>query len=113
MSRWQELLLEIRNQKIALGSVMESAVPLGMHGDVIRIGCANDFELSSIKRHRELLCDIVQKVFNSRARVEPEVTTQQAVDPPRVEQGPASRPTGEEHPVIRALVRELGAEPLQ
>ena len=88
-------------------------MPLGVRGGVIRIGCANEFQASSIKRNKELLGDIVQKVFNSRARIEPEVTplTQKPALPRSgMPQGHAPE---EEHPIIKAMIRELGAEPLQ
>ena len=113
MSRWQELILEIRHQKIALGSVMDSTVPLRVSGDVIHVGCANEFQLSSIRRNRELLCDIVQKVFNSRARIEPEVTSVTQKQTVQGEERLPPGPAGEEHPIVKALKRELGAEPLQ
>ena len=113
ISRWQELILEIRRQKIALGSVMDSAIPLGVSGGVIRIGCANEFQASSIKRNKELLGDIVLKVFNSHARIEPEVTplTQKQAIP--MSGAPQGHQPENEHPIIRAMIRELGAEPLQ
>lgn len=113
ISRWRELILEIRNQKIALGSVMDSAVPLGVKGDVIRIGCANDFQSSSIKRNRDLLCEIVEKVFRSRARIETEVTSMAGNQTVQEEGLAPLRPPEDEHPIIKALIRELGAEPLQ
>jgi DNA polymerase-3 subunit gamma/tau len=112
LSRWQELILEIRRQKIALGSVMDSAKPLGMSGGVIRIGCANEFQASSIKRNRELLVDIVQKVFNSRARIEPEITLLSQM-PALAKSGvPQPSQIEDEHPIIKVMIRELGVEPL-
>jgi DNA polymerase III subunit gamma/tau len=113
-SRWPEFILEVRHQKIALGSVMDSSVPLGVSGGVIRIGCANDFQAASIKRNRELLSDIVSRVFNARARIEPEVTQLVQKAQPKPPDTPVPTPvTTEEHPIVRAMMRELGAEPLQ
>jgi DNA polymerase III subunit gamma/tau len=113
LCRWQELILEVRRQKIALGSVMDSAMPLGVRGGIIRIGCANEFQASSIKRNKELLGDIVQKIFNSRACIEPEITplTQKPATPVSG-MSQSSRPE-DEHPIIKAMIRELGVEPLQ
>ncbi len=112
-SRWTEFILEVRHQKIALGSVMDSAMPLGVSGGAIRIGCANDFQASSIKRNKDLLGGIVQKVFNARARIDVEITgiAQQQFTP--LPTPPVPQPVEEEHPVIKAMIRELGAEPLQ
>lgn len=113
LSRWNELVQEIRRQKIALGSVMDSALPLGVNSGVIRIGCANEFQASSIRRNRELLGNIVQTVFNARAHIEPEVTplTQKSAIP--MSGTPQTHPIQDEHPIVKAMIRELGAEPLQ
>jgi DNA polymerase III subunit gamma/tau len=112
-SRWQEFILEVRRQKIALGSIMDSAPPLGVSGGVIRIGCANEFQASSIKRSRELLNRIVQQVFNARVRIEVEVTS---LPGERGKSDGVSQPLEhreDEHPIIKAMMRELGAEPLR
>ena len=92
---------------------MDSAMPLGVSGGVIRIGCANEFQASSIKRNKELLGDIVLKIFNSHARIEPEVTplTQKQAIP--MSGTPQVHLPEDEHPIIKAMIRELGAEPLQ
>jgi len=113
VSRWHELIQEIRQQKIALGSVMDSAMPLGVNGGIIHIGCANEFQSSSIKRNKDLLSEIVQKVFNARARIEPEITplTQKQAVP--MKGTPQVHPPQDEHPIVKAMIRELGAEPLQ
>ncbi len=112
-SRWQELIHEIRAQKIALGSVMDAATPLGVSEGVIRIGCANEFQASSIKRNRDLLSDIVEKVFNIPARVAAEVVplTQNSANSPG--DTPVPQQPENEHPIVKAMIRELGAEPLQ
>ncbi len=112
-SRWQEFIVEVRRQKIALGSVMDSSIPLGVSGGVIRIGCANEFQASSIRRNRELLNDIVQKVFNARVRIEAEVASLAQKSATPASEIPQPAPSSEQHPIIKAMMRELGAEPLQ
>jgi hypothetical protein len=92
---------------------MDSSMPLGVNGGAIRIGCANDFQASSIKRNRELLNGIVQKVFHARTHIEVEVTPLIQQHPTPQSGTPQSSSTPDEHPVIKAMVRELGAEPVQ
>lgn len=112
ISRWQEFVLEIRKRKISLGSVMDSAIPLGVSGGVIKIGCTNEFQASSILRNREMLGEVVQQVFSARVRIEAEVTqtNQRPADLP--ESTPQTQ-SGSEHPIVQAIIREFGAEPLQ
>lgn len=109
-SRWRELVDEVRRQRISLGSVMEAADLLGARDGVVRIGCANDFQASSIKRNRELLSEILQRTFHIRARVEVEITEH---TPSPATEGGVPGPVPDEHPVVKAIMRELGAEPLQ
>ena len=109
-SRWQEFIHEVRAQKIALGSVMDSATPLGVNDGVIRLGCANEFQASSIKRNRDLLGAIALKIFNVPARIAPEVVPLTQKSAAEASVAPIR---DKEHPVIRAIIRELGAEPLE
>jgi DNA polymerase III subunit gamma/tau len=110
-SRWPEFVNEVRRQRISLGSVLESATLLGTHQGTIRVGCANDFQASSIQRNRELLTSILRQVFHAPARLDVQIhhSPQQATPGP-----PAEVPTApaNEHPVIQAIIRELGGEPI-
>jgi len=92
---------------------MDSSIPLGVNGGVIRIGCANEFQESSIRRNRDLLNDIVQKVFNTRVRIEAEVAPRAQKPEATASETPQPASSNEEHPIVKAMIRELGAEPLQ
>ena len=114
-SRWLEFIAEVRRQRISLGSVMESSDVLGIHGSVLKIGCGNDFQASSIKRNKDILADVFEKIFHAKVRLEVEVHHHTVGPPQSGEQGtprdPGATPQ-DEHPVIKALMNELGAEPL-
>lgn len=106
ISRWPEFIAEVRRQRIAVGTALESATFSGVTGSVIRVR-ANDFTASSLSRNRELLSEIIQKVFSARGRLEVDITSNVKANKPDV--SPVSE---EEHPIIKAMIRELGAEPL-
>jgi len=113
-SRWSEFINEVRRQRISLGSVLESSTLVGASGGAIRIGCANEFQASSIKRNKDLLAEIIHKIFNTPARLEVETTPgAQSVDIAKGTDPPAKgAPPEDQHPVIKALMSELGAEPI-
>ena len=113
-ARWAELLSEVRKQRISLGSILESTTPLGVRGGVLHLACTNEFQASSIKRHKEFLAEIVHTLLNVRIRVEAEIRPAGDADTssPEKDGPPLQQSTEEEHPVIKALRRELGAEPL-
>ena len=113
-SRWEEFLAEVRRQRIAVGTALESADLVGVSGSTIRVR-AGDFTAASITRNKELLVNIIQKVFNSRGRIEVEIG--QGKDPSSAPDSTAASPGSssgkdQDHPVIKAMMRELGAEPL-
>lgn len=72
----------------------------------MRIGCVDEFQMASVERNRETLSEMFHAIFRVRARIAGERVTG-----PDGEQG-AKRQNEEEHPIIKALRRELGAEPI-
>ena len=109
-ARWQEYVAEVRKQRISLGSVLGQTAFLGVKGESVRLAAADEFSSSAILRNKDFLQEIFQKVFRSRAHFEVEI---RAGDSPAVPPNPADEPAGEEeHPIISAMKRELGAEPM-
>jgi DNA polymerase III subunit gamma/tau len=112
-SRWQEVLAEVRRQRISLNAVLEAAVLTGVTGNVVHIAFADDFHVSHIHRNREFLSALISKVLNATARLEaktdPDAVARVSGETPPL---PRKESEAEEHPVLAALKRELGAEPL-
>lgn len=113
-SRWIEFVAEVRRQRISLGSVMDSSDVIDVQGSVLKISCGNDFQASSIKRNKELLAEVFQKIFHSKVRLEVEVNLRHVSPSHSGERNQSSPPVvdQDEHPVIKALMSELGAEPM-
>jgi len=114
-SRWIEFVTEVRRQRISLGSVMDSSDVIDVQGSLLRIGCGNDFQASSIKRNKELLAEVFQRIFHSKVRLEVEVNLRHPAPSQSGQRDvPSSPPVvdQDQHPVIKALVSELGAEPM-
>ena len=107
-ARWQEFVAEVRKRRISLGSVLESTKFLGVKDGTVRIGCPDDFIASTIQRNKETLTEVLQQIFHVQLGVNAEFQGGLA---------PAPEPTGQpnqesDHPIIAAMKRELGAEPL-
>ena len=109
-SRWSEFLGEVRTRKISLWPALENAELLGVAQGIVRLGVTDEFQASLIVKNKEVIGEILHKILNVRLSVRPEISGAA----PRVNpaQGGASPAGGEEHPVIAAMKRELGAEPL-
>jgi len=109
--RWDEILAEVGRQRISLKSALEAGVLLGMNGNVLRIGFADEFQASHIRRNREFLSGLMAKVLNAALRVE--AVVQPGADTRRAEPPPSPAAEGENDPIIAALRKELGAEPME
>jgi len=120
-ARWDELISEVRTrQRVSLASVLDTSTLLTVTNGVVKIGCSNEFQGSSIQRNKEFLADVFHKVFNSRARFDVEVSRSHVASPKAQSNSSQQTPTStmpnaitDEHPVIQALIRELGAEPIE
>jgi DNA polymerase III subunit gamma/tau len=105
-SRWAEFVAEVTRTKISVGTVLASTSFLGVHDGSLRIGCVDEFQVASVERNREVLAEMIQKTFRVRVRVVAERMTQPASS------GTEASPLDDEHPIVKALKRELGAEPI-
>ena len=112
--RWQEFINEVRRRRISLGLILESATLLEAGERTIRIGCANEFQASSIKKQERFLTEVLSKIFNASARLEVEIGDiyQKSAVPQRGVPEQKGGKAVEEHPVTKAIIREFGAEPL-
>jgi hypothetical protein len=124
--QWQQWVGEVRNTKIGIGTILGESHIVDVTDGALRIGCPDDYHLSSLKRHKEFLVDSFQKITGLKLRIEPVLSTNpgngHAVHP---DASSAKRPAGSqmqqqnlgnsgpgEHPTLLALRRELGAEPI-
>jgi DNA polymerase-3 subunit gamma/tau len=114
-SRWDEVLAEVRRQRISLSAVLEAGVLSSVKGNIVQVAFADDFQVSHIQRNREFLSGLISKVFDTTARIEATADrhTGTAMDSMRAHRSADQSDSSEEHPVIAALKRELGAEPLE
>jgi DNA polymerase-3 subunit gamma/tau len=114
--RWKEFVEEIRKQRIHVGTLLSESRPLGVNGSTVEVGCRDEFHLTTLKRSRDFLVESAQKVYGKKVRIE--ISLNSAGDRGKENTKASggneqSSPSTLDHPVIKALMRELGAEPLQ
>jgi len=105
-SRWTEFVTEVSRAKISVGTVLGSTTFLGVHEGAVCIGCVDEFQMASVERNREVLAEMFFAIFRVRARI-----TGERITPSEPHESVASK-VEEEHPIVIALKRELGAEPI-
>jgi DNA polymerase III subunit gamma/tau len=107
-SRWTEYVAEVTRDKISVGAVLGATTFLGTTNGVVRIGCADEFQVASLLRNREILTELFERVFHVRTRIAPEIAG--------IEQNPNAgatpAPREEEHPILTLIKKEFGAEPV-
>jgi hypothetical protein len=112
--RWPGFISELKEKRIALGMALDGTSVLAVQGHLIKVGCPDEFTTSSIKRYKQELQDSLQRLLNTRVQIEP--VMDQSLKLPnageRAQPSTAGKTSVEEHPVVKAMIRELGAEPL-
>jgi len=92
---------------------LQGTLVASVQGHLVKVGCDNEFAVSSVKRYRQDIQDVLQKNLGGRVQIEP-VLVAPAADGGIGAAGPkgSSGTPVDEHPVVKAMIRELGAEPL-
>ncbi len=124
--KWTAFVDEIRKQRINVGTLLSNSKPLEVKDGVIQLGCIDEFHLSALKRNKEFLGECFQKVYGAKLRFETllykddqqsTIQSERSRSANPLDESSTPRPVGshrlEEHPIIKALRRELGAEPLE
>jgi hypothetical protein len=126
--QWQQWVGEVRSKKIGIGTILAESRILDVSDGILRIACPDDYHVSSLNRHKEFLVDCFLRVAGLKILIEPVThgateTVQSPVPasaPSRsnTENQPPQAPKNgkggnRDHPVILALRRELGAEPIE
>lgn len=133
---WRGWLGEVRKTKIGLWTLLSESSILDVADGALRIACPDDFHLSSLKRNKDFLVESFHTLTGRKVRIEPILHTvpknnrgatvlpfQESTTAPSdaLQNHPAVEPitsaqatsNAEEHPVIAALMRELGAEKVE
>jgi DNA polymerase III subunit gamma/tau len=111
-ARWQEFVAEVRRKRISLGSTLETASLVGVKEDSVRLVCPGTFEAEALIRNRESLTEIFRTVFNVGMRFEVEARAGAEGGGANTQQTDNAAQQESDHPIIAAMKRELGAEPL-
>ncbi|MEX2116919.1 MAG: DNA polymerase III subunit gamma/tau [Bacteroidota bacterium] len=122
-ARWQEWVGEVRKQKISVASTLDQSKIAAVANGAIRILCPDDYAVSNLRRNREFLAESFRKVTGYQMLIEPEVGAEEAAPSythtllhssktPASPQ-PVSPASSQNHPVLQALIRELGAEKVE
>ncbi len=110
--KWSSLIDQTRKERIDLWAFLGESRPIEVHGDKLQIGCPDNFHLDTFKRNREYISQLAQKIYGGKVKLEAILSS---VPPGPVEKNrnePEKKGTIQ-HPVIQALIREFGAEPVE
>jgi DNA polymerase-3 subunit gamma/tau len=124
--QWQRWVGEVRKTKIGIGTILAESRLLEVIDGTLQIACPDDYHVSSLKRHKEFLVDTFEKLTGYKLRIEPilqpnsrtprvaeNMETHLPPTPPSVSSQSGGNGSTENHPVILAMRRELGAEPVE
>jgi len=104
-ARWDEFVNAVKNTRINLGSVLSQSALVDVKNGSMQLSCENDFQLNTLRRNKEFLSEISKRVFGTATPFDIQIDNNKVK---------VKKVNGEqkEHPVIEAMRRELGAEPI-
>ncbi|MBI4428926.1 MAG: DNA polymerase III subunit gamma/tau [Ignavibacteriales bacterium] len=118
IQRWNDFVDGVRKTKIAIGTSLSASHFLESNNGTVRIGCPDEYHLSSLKRNKEFLAEVFQNVTGVRVSIEPVIAGAEQKgngslaasqsSPATAKPGNGANP--DDHPVIAAIKRELGGE---
>jgi DNA polymerase III subunit gamma/tau len=107
--KWSQFIEGASKHKIALGTMLSESSPIDFKSEKLLIACPDDFHLDSLKRHKDFLLDLAQSVYGAKLRLELEKGASTGGNREN-SAGQTEHAAPElQHPVIQALVREVGA----
>ena len=129
--KWSVFVSEASRERISLGAMLSEAKIIDMKDNRLRIGCPDDFHLEGLKRNRQFLMELAEKVYGAKVKLETILTNeqsnptqtqnitlpQQASDTRSSERAPLPKMRENDsirnHPVVQALIREFGAKEVE
>lgn len=119
--QWSTIIDEMRKKKISVGTILAETSPVDIVNGTLRIACGDDFHRGTLIRNKEILSETLNTILHSRLRIEPILqepglsngngshvpgeTTTRAAETTQPKQTP-----GDDHPLIKKLYTEFGAE---
>ncbi|MBI4548076.1 MAG: DNA polymerase III subunit gamma/tau [Ignavibacteriae bacterium] len=120
MEKWSALIQEARTHRIALGTMLNESKLIEVRDDRLYIGCPDDFHLDALKRNRQFLSELAEKIYGARVRLEAMLSGEQSSpsksDQPRAIDTSDKQDSHNEllqHPVVQALIQKFGAQPVE
>ncbi|MBP6672709.1 MAG: DNA polymerase III subunit gamma/tau [Bacteroidetes bacterium] len=136
---WSAIVDAMRMKKISVGTILGETTPFDLSNGTLQIACGDDFHCGTLVRNKEVLADTVNSILNSRLRIEPIIKEEGLPNRPvnHTPSNPSSRPASfasaatpdspvansapataaappavrlEEHPLVKKLYSEFGAE---
>ncbi len=122
---WANLVEQVRREKIAIGSILAETSFHGLNGSSISIACPDDFHADLLKRNRQYISALAERIYGAKFQFESILASMPATASAGTARDSAaggrttelgSGGSGDasdrirELPLVRALVKEFGAE---
>ncbi len=113
---WNTIVDELRKKRISVGTVLGESKPAEIINGTLRIATIDEFHRSTISRNKDFLAEQINSMLNSKFRIEPfigDIGFNSVSGGGRNENvmGTPSKPAvNEDHPLIKTLYKDFGAE---
>jgi DNA polymerase-3 subunit gamma/tau len=115
---WDAFVAEVKKSRISLATSLVESKIVDAENGYVRISCADEYHLSTLKRNKEFLGESLQRILGTHVHLEPvlhandgaRIVEFRAAVISTISSTPKLHVSNGEHPLIEILKRELGAE---
>ncbi|MCX6123070.1 MAG: DNA polymerase III subunit gamma/tau [Ignavibacteriales bacterium] len=125
--QWSTFVSNVSKSHIAVGTSLTETSILDVHNGMVRISCPDDYHVSTLKRNRDFLANVLHQVIGKQVAIEPVLRSDATIpvkaiyttptvsgDIKNLDAGAMQKsPHINEHPMLTLLKRELGAERIE
>ncbi len=119
--QWKPIVDEMRKKKISVGTILGETHPLDVVDGTLTIACGDDFHRGTLFRNKEILSETINGILDARLRIEPILhefgSLSEGSNPALAKnnsspsaQTPPSQAADDNHPLLKKLSAEFGAE---
>lgn len=116
VGKWTDMIDEARKQRISIGTMLSQTTIIRVDENRLQIGCPDNFHLEELKKNREFLSALAEKVYGAKVHLEAIVAKTEHLQESSqyLENTPQQQieKAGDlyKHPVVQALIREFDAK---
>ncbi len=117
---WRSIVDEVRKEKIGIGTMLGETSFHAVRGNNVSISCPDDFHADILRRNRHYISSLAERMYGAKIQINTILAGNPPDNPQPAGANDGAGASGEtpgknlmDHPLVRALITEFGAEEIR